>query len=786
MRTLGALPVFVILLSTASPGLSVTSCNPEGYPTSLSWKHGAPVVYVSRPEDKHLSGFRPQNTPLVWRSAMRRIEVHPVEMELHFRDERPGTPISILSFRFRSTAGDVYRPRLTLPPKDYHEAPIRIIESGNWFQHVAIYGLELAREDDPQDTIPLNGHLEWKAWPNRGSVEFVPGGGEPPLWKSIEAIRTETSNIAEVTLARTEVPNESLKIEYNLGDEGKIAWSDTHSAADAALSLNAESGTVVFNRSTRAWEMTLPGQDWPKIPGQAYPESALDRITRFPFTVRNTSDKYATVRLRFVHPSHPITGFAPMLLDENGQQTGLPIQVSKNWHTRKGYPDLPYQGSWIHTSSILRLPPNTTQSLEYAIVHAQWKGVPIASGHQLSLVGWGSNGFWHQMAVGSWGETICFQPGRVLRRSMLTDIRPLFQPGMGSGSPYSWTSNIGGGDVGLIHDAEGRYIPWKDERVEYRAIGPIWSEVTVRETLANDAASLSTTIMLPRTDDMVRVYFALEFEVHADLPYSRFALFQFGTDYYASARTLAVHWSEGTSTPEDGQDAIPWTSDNPWVWLESSTEAPNERTGFGQRGLILRKFSGTVGGEAVGLPWLAMYPLADTAPNLSAELTIKPQRRNFRAGDQISALVEMVILPGSLDAYIGPNDAFAASLLDASGFSHVISTEAHANQTTLQVKNGRTVHETLPVITADEARQEFSVAGGRGLINVKITGLESPGENPIIELIDRKPAPLGKTNPEEAEPQWTWTRETQLWDLFLSLRATDSVPPEARRFQFTN
>ncbi len=113
-----------------------------------------------------------------------------------------------------------------------------------------------------------------------------------------------------------------------------------------------------------------------------------------------------------------------MILGTDGSPAGIPVQISKNWHRDKKTP-LRYEGPWIHGSTLIEVPPNTSRNFQYAIAYARWGGVCAASHAQLSLIGWGHNMFWDECAIGSFGESICYEPGRTQRRSFITDVRPL-------------------------------------------------------------------------------------------------------------------------------------------------------------------------------------------------------------------------------------------------------------------------------------------------------------------------------------------------------------------------
>ena len=68
-------------------------------------------------------------------------------------------------------------------------------------------------------------------------------------------------------------------------------------------------------------------------------------------------------------PSAEITGFSVQLWDTvTKQPTGIPIQISKNWHSGSTVAYWAgYDGSWWTASSLLRLPPNSKVSLSLVV-----------------------------------------------------------------------------------------------------------------------------------------------------------------------------------------------------------------------------------------------------------------------------------------------------------------------------------------------------------------------------------------------------------------------------------
>jgi len=114
-----------------------------------------------------------------------------------------------------------------------------------------------------------------------------------------------------------------------------------------------------------------------------------------------------------------------MLCEADGAPTGLPVRISKNWHQRPDKGVLLHEGPWFHGCAAVRMPPKSSRELLFQMAYARYGGVFAASHARLCLIGWGHNQFWDQAAIGSFGESICFEPGRVQRRCFTDDVRPL-------------------------------------------------------------------------------------------------------------------------------------------------------------------------------------------------------------------------------------------------------------------------------------------------------------------------------------------------------------------------
>ena len=163
------------------------------------------------------------------------------------------------------------------------------------------------------------GHLEIALWPDRLSLSLELETSD--AMREGEMSITAGAKRTSVSLARSR----RATLEVFGGDpEPPRALIE----ADPAL-------TTSFDPALGCQIVRLPENPWSNAKGTYYPEEHLDRLDRWRLTLRNDADREAVARLMFVQEHHlPITGFTPMLCDPDGTPSGLPVQISKNWHQR--------------------------------------------------------------------------------------------------------------------------------------------------------------------------------------------------------------------------------------------------------------------------------------------------------------------------------------------------------------------------------------------------------------------------------------------------------------------
>lgn len=666
------------------------------------------------------------------------------------------------------------------------EFPVRVIESGRFFQKFALHDLEF--KDAAGRRLAAVARLEVSAWPDRFALTLVVQP-EQPLAGAHAFVRLKTTGGMDASL--TESP---ATWEAALDHRSTL----TVAAAGSALAPGAPAGIAVEvspsdprDRATVRWNpeemchsVRLEAAPWPLPVEGIYPESMLNAWETYDVTLVNNSGAALPVALNFEYtPIKSITSYVPMLLDSRGLPTGLPIQISKNWHVQPAGGELPYAGQWMHGRTRLKLAPHARLTVRLGTTFAQWGGLPTASLAQLSLVGWGHNGFWDQFALGGFGETFCFQPGRMMRRALFTDFRPLFQRGFAQDERWAWPSNVGGGDTMVRLDPQGRYVPFKRNVTRHVSHGPNLAHLDFHE-LATDAAVRShVEVFLPRTDDCVRVFVRIQYEVLRHTVFSRLALFQLGADYYNDADAPLIAWgdfrglvAENRPKPESGARLLPaWEArgEQPWISLHGQVRADLEKTGQSSRGLIVREWRAVLGGRPVLAPYFAAVGSRGAKSRLAAEIVPPPGVKALEAGDRVDLLIELVTLPLTADRYYGPNATFRAALGAGANTWQLVHREAAGNRPQVQLPDGTTGRSwPLSVPASGSDAVSFSLRGGLGWIPVRLAGLIRPDTVELFRPTPSGPERVVQGNPGRAYWQSDYDDATGRWSVTYNLPAT--------------
>jgi hypothetical protein len=596
------------------------------------------------------------------------------------------------------------------------------VESGRFFQRVAIDGLEFVSADGTR--LEAGGNLEIALWPDRLSLSLelddrhLPREGELSILAAGRRVSASLAQSRHVTLPL-----------FERETQGPLAQVE----ADPALAVS-------FDPSLGCPILRLPEKPWSNAQGTYYPEEHLDRLDRWRLTLRNDGERDTVARLMFVQEQHlPITGFTPMLCDPDGTPSGLPVQISKNWHQRPEKGHLEHEGPWFHGCSLVPLPAKSRRDLVFQMVYARYGGVPAVSHAQLCLIGWGHNQFWDEAAIGSFGESICFEPGRVQRRCFIDDMRPLMTLPVAGGKPWGWAENCGGGDFLVWVDEDGEYRGSRAARADYRAQGPCRTQVRYQEETSGGEIQAQMNVSLVRSDDYVRAFHHLRYDITRPVKWQRLAFFQLGADFYNETpeRRVAVGDFNGMReewTPRHAQGSfdrrsVPLTGAQPWVSIHGLDRAALGKGGAAaSRGLIVRSWRAQFGGKSSPTPHVSTFCNEWGQGNFKTviDLAPPPEATALLPGDYVEMEVEMVLFPADAKSYYGPNQLFREALTEGADTWRLVQREAAGNALQVKVRRGGVTRFFPLVVSVDsDGCVQADVQGGVGWLPVTFTGLTS-------------------------------------------------------------
>lgn len=524
--------------------------------------------------------------------------------------------------------------------------------------------------------------------------------------------------------------------------QAQLSFRPTDGTAEPTPVVSAEDKdhgaplTVSFD-AANGWHHV----DLDPVRGQGDGNDVLER-TRV--RLSNPSDRPTTARLMFGKTGaglrhfhgQAITGVTAVLRLPDGTPSGIPVQLSKNWHARPEPGD--YSGAWFHGLVSLSLPPRADLELELAMAYGHWGRLPAVTHSQLCLIGWGSNQLWDQAAFGAWGESFCFEPDQAQGQCMVLDVRPLMVTSVDN-RQWGWTNNVGGGDWFRLFGADGQRIRPTGMRTAYLSQGPCLTHVAYSGRLGTGLTHRAD-VSLARSADIAKATYRLRLDVTERTEFSRLVFFQVGADTYSYSRDagLAVGDARGLvraweATPGDDVDRgmpIELSGPTPWASLHRAKRPADSSPGgaWADRGYVIRSWQARLGGRDAR-PWIVEHGArARSAARSSLDLVPPPGVHALEPGDFVEAVVEHVILPQSAADYYGPDENLRAALARDAGTWKLVLREAAegARQAEVSVGRLRALHPAVEVdCSADRA--ELTLSGGTGHVPVTFRGLASAG-----------------------------------------------------------
>lgn len=604
----------------------------------------------------------------------------------------------------------------------------RIVESGYFFQRADVTHLIFKADDGTElNTIA---RFETAAWSDR--VSFIlyaePGENSTDSWENA-SMSIELSNATG-----------TLKTTANYSDNGTVALAFNPLAMKEVSAAPLVTVTAKDQKSAKTLPVTYQHDlGWheinlfqikPHLPEGK--ENKNDELYRAVLTLTNPTDTEQSIPLMFNKRGNSITGVTALIRDLNGMPTGIPVQLSKNWHTQI---KVPYSGSWFHGISRITTPPNSTIKLELVIAHAHWGGVAAASHAQLSLIGWGSNQLWEQSALGAWGESICYEPDQAQASALITDVRPLMVKSDNEPKLWKWTGNVGGGDYCKLFAPSGERMYHSSVRTERLRQGPCLTEITYTGNL-DKKAEHSITTSISRTDDIVRGTYHIKLKVNENIPFSRFVIFQIGADTYNMSREkkfatgdlsngFIKEWNTKTANGAYINPPEEYTGQTPWFSMHDAESTDDKGKCLSNRGFIIRSWKARLGGKETS-PWVGEYGTIRHKREFSIlDITPPSNVSELLPGDYVDAVIEYIVMPQKAKHYYGPNEQLRSALHKAENTWKMIFREAQYNSHQVKVTSGKLIH-TFPDIRIEAHKSTTSLKfkNGLGYIPFTFTGLK--------------------------------------------------------------
>lgn len=494
--------------------------------------------------------------------------------------------------------------------------------------------------------------------------------------------------------------------------------------------------------------------------------AAADLQQRIDFELSNTSSEEKRVRLCiFRNPSANVTGFNSLICNANGDPAGLPLQISKNWHTTT---DQLYSGNWINEYTEIILPANTTLAFQYKSTGAKWGETYSASSHQLSVAGAGvTRGGWLEAALGTFGESITHSPDYQYGNTNGADIRPFLVTNQAYGQTSSecgWTGNSGGIDMWVYKDESNIRRYQSQVKTDFKKYSPNLTETSISAISSDEKLKLDYTFYLNRSDDFNRVYYKIKIKALENTSFSRFDIFQLGGDNYNVHNTRSLVYGNdagliGQFQPTNSGSnnyttaEIALAGDNPWVWAGDGLYFDGVLSGIDistNNGMIIRDYNATFNGQQNNTPYFRERSSSTgfstsygTNPT-SYCLVPPPGVTSFSTGDSIELLLELAILPKQAVDYYGPNQNFTNALTLYGNSHEVLLREAAGNQI-IASSSINNIDSSYPLTVATSGDEGIvTITGGRGYIPLVFSGLSNV-DNPTLwmannscwELVDQ-------------------------------------------------
>ncbi len=618
----------------------------------------------------------------------------------------------------------------------------RMWESGRFVQHFELVDLKFQAVGGK--TLGCKSNLDLIAWPDSLTLttSLAPEASGAEGWRDARvevqlkgadlACRTEKAYTGQWCAATT---NE-LTLTYNAA--GRVTSGEglavrVSAGTNNVLPVTFESAKNCFVASVQKLKRTFK---------TGYTD--IRDYDEFLITVDNAGEDAKEVPfLLDLRDTANITGLCPVLCDTAGRPTGIPVQLSKNWHYKP-------MGAYLMAYSSLPAKPGRTEYL-LRVAYGFYGTLPSASHAQLSLVGYsrkGGNGRWDQLAVGCWGETICFDMDMSLVNLAVTDVRMLMARNGLGGVKWGWTDAGWGGDWFEMLDEAGDKLAFSGLKTAYLSHGPCLTDARHKGFYgARREVTFDARVLTLRTDDYARTLQRFRYTFNVPAANTNISLFRQGrTSEYSTPRVAygnryglirEAQVKPDLSPRELFVDRLTLAGDGPWwVSFPGARHTNNRDWGTGYRALVIRSYKALINGRTYAKPTISLPVNRAGRQAVDVDLLLVPPREAecFQPGDGIEFEVEWITLPRVADDYYGPNEMFRNHLSDNPSSWKTAYREAIGNDLLVTARGGRVVGRYPVVIRAEASVVDVGIQGGVGFVPVRFEGLPSAKGAALFEV----------------------------------------------------
>lgn len=537
----------------------------------------------------------------------------------------------------------------------------------------------------------------------------------PPLWTNAQI------SVGLKSHAHDWHAQQAVTGEWNEGEHKRVSLTcdvleGRLPQKDIAVRLLNQDFPVQFeaNNNCHVTRVKNPKRTWDRTKCED-----LREYDEFLIEVENKSVKNGNIPflLDFTSP-FGITGLCPILCGADGTPTGIPVQLSKNWHHNK-------LGCYLRAYTLLPAPVGKSTYL-MRVPYGFYGTLPQASHAQLSLASdarWGNNGGngrWDQIAVGGWGETLCLDMDFSLTENIITDNRAMLIRNGKEGPKWGWCEAGWGGDWLGLKDSAGKQLLLNGIKTSYLSHGPCLSDVRYDGHYGSSReVKLKSTVRVPRSDDYVRTYFEQSYDFNGTFPTKGAWLFKMGKTHKLVTPRVAYGNRDGLITEHQAPakakpgnlmvDHLELTGEGPWwvAYPDADVQLPPGRENFGKasRAFIIRSFKATFGGKTVTKPSISLI-VGNVLPDgrLDIDCVMVPPKdvTEFQPGDRVEMDVEWINVPRIAEDYYGPNEALRTHLAEAPRSWKTVHREAIGNDLTVSASGGTVTHRYPIIIHAKE------------------------------------------------------------------------------------